>query len=262
MVRDNRWTTRVSQIARRRDVDGSFLIDFMSLNPGFGTLDNSVRHYIQPHFAQNSPEREYRQLWDEVETGVTELHAYLESTAFMLHPTSTSLPFTTDIIKQDINQYSHCGRTPVIVFLEAAHREHLPESVICEKLKQLRQLGAILSARFRNDSTLLHFAAKKAYPALMEELLKTNIDRNCRDNKGRSALDCATIASHASRARKRTRGEAARAIKSLLNILHVTPDDELTSAKDLTLEGLHERFGRIKERLADSGHGIHTVDAS
>ena len=97
---------------------------------------------------------------------------------------------------------------------------------------------------------MLHFAAKKAYVGLVDDLLQAGAQLNHRDDKDLNVLDYASMAFNATRSRKRSRNEAANAMKSLLNIFSRMPGEQLLPDKEVAPEEVSRRFESIKQKLA------------
>lgn len=221
MLRDNEWQQRVWRLAQLRDATGVFLIDFMALSPGFDVLSEDIRSQFRPLFVHNPTQVDQSGiLSDEDEQGRTRLHQYIQKDFLQtaaLH--EVSLPF--DIIGPDINRYNVRGRTPLMDFLLQAFEQEIEESVICAKVQHLLRCGANVNARSRGGSTILHFAAKKALPKLLETLLTTDIQVDHGDNAGYSALDYAAKVFNRSRTFKAPAALTARSLKSTAHLLGV-----------------------------------------
>jgi hypothetical protein len=221
MLRDNDWKQRVQRIAQLRDADGIFLKDFMALHPSFETIGEDVRSQFRPLFVHNPAQDDHSGvLSGEDDKGQTSLHQYLQRE--FLHTTpfhEVPLPFENASI--DLNRYNCRGRTPTMDFLLQALEHNIDEDTICAKVQQLIRCGANVNARSRGSSTILHFAAKKAFPKLVETLLASDIQVDHCDNAGLSALDHAAKAFDRSRSVKAPAELTARSLKSTAYLLSV-----------------------------------------
>jgi ankyrin repeat protein len=215
MLRDSQWDYRVWRMAQIRDSAGLFLIDFLALRPDFETTSENVRTFFRPLFKCNH----LRTLSCEDEEGRTELHTYVQKD-FVHTVTLLGLPSPIEGIASDINGYNNYGRTPIMDFLQRAFELRIDESIICTKVMELIRYGANVNARSRGGSTILHFAAKKALPQLLEALLATDIQVDHCDIEGLSALEYATKIFQRSRNVKTPAAVTARSLRSTATLLN------------------------------------------
>lgn len=218
-LRDTDWQQRVWNVAQLRDSTGTFLIDFMALHPGFEDLSEDVRSQFRPLFVHNPTDSEQSGiLSDEDENGATHLHQYIQRDFLQTAPLH-EVPLPFEVITANINRYNIHGRSPTMDFLLKAIEQDIGEESICAKVQQLLNCGANVNARSRGGSTMLHFAAKKALPKLLEVLLATNIQVDHCDNEGFSALDYAAKVFNRSRSAKAPAELTARSLKSTAQLL-------------------------------------------
>jgi hypothetical protein len=221
MLRDNDWQRRVWRIAQLRDADGIFLIDFMALRPGFDAMSEDLRSLFRPLFVHNPTHVDHSGIvLDEDEEGRTSLHQYVQKEFIHTAP-FYEVPLPFEVVASDINRYNGRGRTPIMDFLLQAFEHNIDEDFICTKAQQLIRCGANVNARSRGGSTILHFAAKKAMPKLLETLLAANIQVDHCDNAGMSALDYAVKVFNRSRSVKAPAELTARSLKSTAHLLGV-----------------------------------------
>lgn len=224
MLHDNEWRNRVRHISQLRDANGLFLIDFMVLHPAFDSLDEGLVSQFRPLFSY-SPNRvdEFEVLHNEDKQGRSRLHQYVQGDWLHEAPRNeVAWPFRGDLPLEnvcDINRYDGHGRTPIMDLLLRAFDQSLAEDFICAKVKLLLVCGANVNARSRGGSTVLHFAAKKAMPLLLQMLLETNIQVDHRDEAGLSALDYAAKVLQRSRSVKSRVELMARSLKSTAQLL-------------------------------------------
>ncbi|KAF2825813.1 hypothetical protein CC86DRAFT_382804 [Ophiobolus disseminans] len=258
MTFHHNWNELVSEMAQQRDSHGLFLIDYMAVNPRFDP-NSLVGSRVLPRswMCLDSLTCDLRRLYDEDPSGQSDLHTYIKQ-QYVSIAARDALPYSLRHIQGGINRYSSSGCTPIMDFLKEAHKRGTSEDVICAKVAQLLRYGANVNACSGGGSTILHFAAKKAYPSLVDDLLRSNAQRSLRDDKGHSALDYASIAFHASRSRKISRGEATSAFKSLLSIFSRTLDKDLPGKDHLTVDSLHDRLVKIKQDLATPDDNFNT----
>jgi hypothetical protein len=144
----------------------------------------------------------------------------------------------------------------VMDFLLRAFDQGLDEDFICAKIKVLLKCGANVNARSRGGSTVLHFAAKKAMPKLLELLLKTNIQVDHQDEAGLSALDYAARVLQRSRSAKSRVEVLARSLKTTVQLLSVTsqtrPRDRSKSDQQSSSD-IDQRIQRTVEQLSNTG---------
>ncbi|CAO2654919.1 Nn.00g116520.m01.CDS01 [Neocucurbitaria sp. VM-36] len=181
---DSIWRERVHRMHQMRDSAGLFLADFMFSNPSYlKAASPSLPFY--PSY--QSASQVLGQLMDEDSFGRTRLHRYIRDDFLHAVPSNT-LVFESGVVAF-INRYNFNGRTPAMEFLEEAIKLDFSSPIIIEKLKVLVQYGANVNARSRGGNTLLHFAAGKARAEVVRYLLTTSVQKDHRDNQGRTAYD-------------------------------------------------------------------------
>ena len=261
MLYDNEWEERVRGTSQLRDVGGTFLIDFMVLNPEFNSIDERLKSHFRPLFSF-SPHLadQFDVLHNEDKQGRSRFHQYVQgdwlqeaSLDELPWPFVGGLPPETAL---DINRYDGHGRTPIMDFLLRAFDQSLAEDFICAKVKVLLSRGANVNARSRGGSTILHFAAKKALPKLLEILLGTDIQVDHRDEAGMSALDYAAKVLQRSRSAKSRVEVMARSLKTTAHLLKVTsqtkPKDRITADQGFS-KAIHGRIQSTVEQLSSTG---------
>jgi hypothetical protein len=257
MLRDNEWRQRVQRTAQLRDADGIFLIDFMALHPNFETIGEDVRSQFRPLFVHNPAQEGHSGvLSGEDDKGQTSLHQYLQREFLHTAPLH-EVPLLFENASSDLNRYSCRGRTPTMDFLLQALEQNIDEDTICAKVQQLICCGANVNTRSRGGSTILHFAAKKAFPKLVETLLASDIQVDHCDNAGLSALDHASKAFNRSRSVKAPAELTARSLKSTAHLLsvmsHAIGKDragtDRTSSAGRPTKDFNERSLQILQRL-------------
>jgi hypothetical protein len=237
---DNDWNERVKRVSQLREVGGTFLIDFVTLHPGFEILDEQYKslfhplYSFSPHLAD-----QFEGLHNEDRHGRSQFHQYVHRDWLLKVPQDEpSWPFLflgglplENVC--DVNKYDGHGRTPIMDFLLRAFDTGLEEDFICAKVKALLNAGANVNARSRGGSTVLHFAAKKAMPRLLELLLTTKVQVDHCDEAGMSALDYAAKVLQRSRSAEFRVEVMARSLKTTARLLSVTsqirPRDRGTS---------------------------------
>lgn len=216
---DSTWQERVGRVSQWRDSTGTFLIDFMALHPKFKDWDEDVRSLFRPLYVHNPMDAvRCGIVSDEDDVGRTRLHLYLQGD-FLQTSTLHEVPLHYGQILSDINRYDSHGRTPMMDFLLKAFEQDIDEDIICAKVRQLLLCGANANACSRGGSTILHFAAKKALPKLLEILLATHVQIYHCDNDGLCALDYAARVFRRSRYAEASVGLAARSLKSTAQLL-------------------------------------------
>lgn len=258
---DIEWEERVRRVSQLRDVGGSFLIDFMALHPGFQILDERFKSFFSPLFSF-SPHLadQFEVLHNEDRQGRSRLHQYVQGDWLHEAPLDeVAWPFSGGLPLEnicDINKYDGHGRTPIMDFLLRAFDQSLDEDFICAKIKILLTCGANVNARSRGGSTVLHFAAKKAMPKLLELLLKTNIQVDHQDEAGLSALDYAARVLQRSRSAKSRVEVMARSLKTTAQLLNVTSQTKPRNrgkSDQRPSRDIDERIQRTVEQLSSTG---------
>jgi hypothetical protein len=236
------WRARLASVAQLKDTPRIFL--------------SRLRHLLdEGHVAYNDwialliRKDQTAQTWQYIRT--TFLHE------------EACKPFASkvDYTRASINSYSIDGRTPMMEFLIEATDRDMPSSVICEKLDVLLRHGALVNARCcPGGQTVLHLAAGRVRPKIVEFLLSKDINRNLRDDAGRTAYDYAWHLFHQSRKKGVSPIQAARSFQSLV----VFEDDNQPS---VALPVIHQRSGLMcqmlelvgdqQERLFASQSGSH-----
>jgi hypothetical protein len=223
MSRDTTWRYRVECMSQARDAHGNFLLDFLSLHPAYDAMSEDILCKIRPCV----PISQFDLWCYEDREGRSRLHQrVLEGSYFQTNPAVEFRERLTDGLcardALDINRYDRHGRTPIMDFLLKAFETGLSEHSICERVEHLIRDGANVNARSRGGSTILHFAAKKALPQLMQVLLTHNVQVDHQDESGHSAIDYAVKVLQRSRSAK-TKAEAmARSLKSTTTLLGLT----------------------------------------
>jgi hypothetical protein len=221
---DNEWNERVKRVSQLREVGGTFLIDFLTLHPGFEILNEKYKSLFRP-FYSFSPHLadQFEVLHNEDRHGRSRFHQYVQGDWLLKVPQDeVAWPFLRGLPLEnvcDINKYDGHGRTPIMDFLLRAFDRKLEEEFICAKVKALLRGGANVNARSRGGSTVLHFAAKKAMPRLLGLLLEANIQVDHCDEAGMSALDYAAKVLQRSRSAKSRVEVMARSLKTTAQLL-------------------------------------------
>jgi hypothetical protein len=254
MAQDDQWDFRVWRMAQLRDATGLFLIDFIALHPDFETMTEDIRSRFRPHWIYSAMDQpQSRLLWDEDKEGRPNSQLYLRHFLYTLP--LQNMPFPTGGVISDINRYNSFGRTAIMDYLQHTVQHGIDEDIICMKIKALILCGANVNARFRDGCTILHLAAKKALPKLLEFLLATDIQVDHCDDSGNSALFYATQIFQRSRSAKAPAEVTARSLKSTANLLNaITPafvrgrsaDARNSERASQTMQGLlryHSRNG-------------------
>ena len=227
MLTDNEWNERVKRVSQLREVGGTFLINFATLHPGFEILNEQYKSLFRPLYSF-SPHLadQFEVLHNEDRHGRSRFHQYVQGDWVLKVPQDeVAWPFLGGLPLEnvcDINKYDGHGRTPIMDFLLRAFDTGLEEDFICAKVKALLRGGANVNARSRGGSTVLHFAAKKAMPSLLELLLSTRIQVDHCDEAGMSALDYAAKVLQRSRSAKSRVEVMARSLKTTAQLLSVS----------------------------------------
>jgi hypothetical protein len=177
---DRTWLGRIQSLAQVRDSSGSYLKDFLALN--LKTSDVIETRWLELDSYKNS-----------------RLSTFLCSEEFLLGSTSLHEQVIRDVsnvmipysISTMVNQYNRFGRTPIMEFLEMALDRGIKETLVVAKLQELESLGAKINTRNRDGDTMLHIAAKRSCPEILEHLLFVGVQVDHRNNTGLTALDYA-----------------------------------------------------------------------
>ncbi|OSS43323.1 hypothetical protein B5807_12040 [Epicoccum nigrum] len=227
MLTDHEWNEGVKRVSQLREVGGTFLLNFVTLHPGFEILNEQYKSLFRPLYSF-SPHLadQFDVLHNEDRHGRSRFHQYVQGDWLLKVPQDeVAWPFLGGLPLEnvcDINEYDGHGRTPIMDFLLRAFDTGLEEDFICAKVKALLKGGANVNARSRGGSTVLHFAAKKAMPRLLELLLNTDIQVDHCDEAGMSALDYAAKVLQRSRSAKSRVEVMARFLKTTAQLLSVT----------------------------------------
>lgn len=173
--------------------------------------------------------------------GRTQLQQYIR-TGFLRARLTDPWPFNSTETALLINNYSSDGRTPMMEFLVEAIGLDLPSSDIRLKLMALIRHGANVNARSRGGHTVLHFAAGQARPEVVDFLLQKGVQRDHRDDTGRTAYDHAWGLFKKSRKRKVSPLQAARSFQSLAIF-------DADRKRDATRANIHQRSGSVYQML-------------
>jgi hypothetical protein len=248
MRRYPEWEQRVARISQIRDRAGLFLFDHMALHPEFWNLGEEIRSQFQPHFVEHVAQK--RLLTDEDEQGRTDLHNYIQKD-FLEPQAPTTLPFLGEVLASEINRYDDHGRTPIMSLAESAFERDLDDDDLCVKVKQLVLGGANINACSRSGTTILLFAARKAYPKLLDMLISLGARTDHCDDKGQDALAHAAKTIHISQTSKRPVELLARSFKSAAKLLSVDPGPFRKTSKSPSPADLSaaERDARSKRTL-------------
>ncbi|KAH7394921.1 hypothetical protein DE146DRAFT_633303 [Phaeosphaeria sp. MPI-PUGE-AT-0046c] len=219
MNRYTEWERRVRRVSQLRDRAGLFLIDYMAVRTDFATWDTDVRSLFQPDLNNHSPTR---LLLDENDSGRTSLHVFIQKD-FLDPEAHPVLPFPNDVVVRDIYRYYDQGRTPIMDLVENAFEQNLDEKIVCAKVERLLEYGANINACSRSGTTILLFAAKRAYPRLLDILLNLGAHADHCDDKGLDALAHVAKTIRISQSAKRPVELLARSFKSAAKLLSVDP---------------------------------------
>lgn len=211
------WERRVKRVSQLRDRAGLFLVDYLAVRTDFAAWDTDVQMLFQPDFINHSPTR---LLADENDSGRTSLHVFTQKD-FLDPKAHPALPFPNDVVVRDINRYDDQGRTPVMTLVENAFEQRLDEDVLCTKVERLLNCGANINACSRSGTTILLFAAAKAYPRLLDMLLTLGAHPDHCDDKGLNALAHVAKTIRISQSAKRPVELLARSFKSAAKLLTV-----------------------------------------
>jgi hypothetical protein len=256
------WEDRVRRVSQLRDVGGTFLLEYMSLHPAFGNLDEEFKSLFRPQFGSRShPVYQFKALHNEDEHGRSRFHQYVSGGLCEAPLEEVVWSYLSSLLLEnacDINKYDGHGRTPIMDYLLRAFDTGLEENIICTRFELLLKCGANVNARSRGGSTVLHFAAKKAMPKLLELLLNTNIQVDYQDKAGMSALDYAAKVLQRSRSAKSRVEVMARSLKTTAQLLSVTsqikPRDrgspDQRSSRDINKRAQRnvEQLSRLREQ--------------
>ncbi|KAF2269946.1 hypothetical protein CC78DRAFT_574832 [Lojkania enalia] len=189
------WSWRIRSFSRFRDASGAFLIDYVAQHPKYSEWPAQIFQELRIPFTHMSAQWEE---WIRIEgeedgRGETELHELFQNKLFVRSQAPLTLTLTDTEVRAKINRYDRQGRTPLMSYLSKACEENIPEQQILSTVKRLVDWGANPKARSRNGSTILHFAAQKAYPELLLYALSTGLDVNQTSNAGLTALDFTAV---------------------------------------------------------------------
>jgi hypothetical protein len=219
MRRYTEWERRIKRVSQLRDRAGLFLVDYLSVRTDFAAWDIDDQMIFQPDIVKHLPTR---LLTDEDDGGRTPLHVYIQE-GFLDPEAHPVLPFPNDVVARDINRYDDQGRTPMMSLIENAFERNLDEQVLCTKVERLFTYGANINACSRSGTTVLLFAAKKAYPRLLDVLLTLGAHADHRDDKGQDALAHIAKTIRISQSAKRPVELLARSFKSAAKLLSIKP---------------------------------------
>lgn len=231
--KDLGWKQRLLSLSCVRDSSGWFLQDFLRLNVNNEGLTKYISEQFSPLFMQD-PISEHDGKCR------TAFHEYIREE--FLHTTSLlSELLRPEYVRENINKYDELGHTPIMDFIDRAVGERLEEETIVAKLRDLVAFGANINARARDGSTLLHIAAKKSCPELLQYVLSVGVQANCRDEAGLTALDYAAETLTRSRASSASVSLTARSLKAAIPLLDYASRGMLDNVTSSMLEWMKKR---------------------
>lgn len=187
-VIEPRWTQRLQTLSFTRDSSGCFLINYLSLNPRYGELDECELSVLRPKWEfPTTIEYDYSKPLEGVLNDEVEEAPRISDNRFIVDTLYWVLPNNADI-----NKYDCTGRTPLMRYLDEAVNRNLSEGDLVDIFRMLVNRGANIHARSRGGCTVLHFAARKGLPYVVDLCLSLGLQPSQADKKGLSALDYAS----------------------------------------------------------------------
>lgn len=239
--KDLGWKQRLQSLSWVRDSSGSFLQDFLGLDVNNEGLTKYISEQFSPPFIQDP-------LSENDGKRRTAFHEYIRGEEFLR---TTSLlselilqnksVYWPRYVRENINKYDELGHTPIMDFLDRAVGGRLDEETIVAKTRDLVAFGANINARARDGSTLLHIAAKKSCPELLQYVLSVGVQANCWDEAGLTALDYAAESLTRSRTSSAPVSLTARSLKAAMPLLDYASRGMLDNIAFSMLERVEKR---------------------
>lgn len=247
------WRERLESMLHIRDSTGMFLMQFLSLNTRNQLLIKYLAEKFPLPYAQDITSRGFKAFAREERKDRMELCNLVQSKEFIqgstplteLAKTSTLRPFSAAKI---INTYNRFGQTPLMEYLRKATEKKFDEHSIITKTQEFLLLGANVNARARDDSTVLHLAAKRSCPQLLGLLLANGAQMNHRDNKSLTVLDYATKNFRRS---QRSTAPARLTARSFQSVARLLDNTTLGLKRSGTTHNSGQWTSKGKEKMAE-----------